>query len=129
MLYSNHIYILLLWFGHRILTHKTKLYGRNYVCISAIFAWNYLQNLHRNILFHKLTKNILKKLRTLPFLGKYVFQISVIIYLILHLLSWRFQTFCSIKASVKFYFRGDCTGLHKIFLGYHGGVWKFYINF
>ena len=35
-------------------SHRTKLYGRNSVCISAIFTWNYLQNLHRNILFHKL---------------------------------------------------------------------------
>ena len=36
-------------------SHRTKLYGRNSVCIRAIFTWNYLQNLHRNILFHKLT--------------------------------------------------------------------------
>ena len=42
------------------------------VCISAIFTWNYLQNLHRNILFHKLTTNSLKKLLTLHFLRKYV---------------------------------------------------------
>ena len=50
----------------------TELYGRNSVCISAIFTWNYLQNLHRNILFHKLTTNSLKKLLTLHFLRKYV---------------------------------------------------------
>ena len=41
-------------------SNKAKLYGRNSVCISAIFTWNYLQNLHRNILFHKLTTNCLK---------------------------------------------------------------------
>ena len=43
------------------------LYGRNSVCISVIFTWNYFQNLHRNISFHKLTKNSLKKLLTLHF--------------------------------------------------------------
>ena len=32
-------------------SHRTILYGRNSVCISAIFTWNYLENLHRNILF------------------------------------------------------------------------------
>ena len=53
-------------------SHRTKLYGRNSVCISAIFTWNYLQNLRRNILFHKLTTKCLKKLLTLHFLTKYV---------------------------------------------------------
>ena len=53
-------------------SHRTKLYGRNSVCISAIFTWNYLQNFHRNILFHKLTTKCLKKLLTLHFLRKYV---------------------------------------------------------
>ena len=52
--------------------HRTKLYGRNSVCISAIFTWNYLQNFHRNISFHKLTTKYLKKLLTLHFLRKYV---------------------------------------------------------
>ena len=51
-------------------SQRTKLYARNSVCISAIFTWNYLQNLHRNILFQKLTTNGLKKLLTLHFLGK-----------------------------------------------------------
>ena len=55
-------------------SHRTKLYGRNSVCISAIFTWNYLQNLHRNILFHKLTTKCLKKLLTLHFLRKYVWH-------------------------------------------------------
>ena len=36
-------------------SYITKLYRRNSVCISGIFTRNYLQNLHRNILFHKLT--------------------------------------------------------------------------
>ena len=45
-------------------SHRTKLYGRNSVCISAIFTWNYLQNFHRNILFHKLTRKCLKTLLT-----------------------------------------------------------------
>ena len=55
-------------------SHRTKLYDRNVVCISAIFTWNYLQNLHRNILFHKLTTKCLKKLPTLHFLRKYVWH-------------------------------------------------------
>ena len=53
-------------------SHITKLYGRHSVCISAIFTWNYLQNLYRNILFYKLTTKCLKKLQTLHFLRKYV---------------------------------------------------------
>ena len=51
-------------------SHKTKLYGRNSVCISVVFTCNYLQNLHKNILFHKLTTNSLKKLLTLHFFQK-----------------------------------------------------------
>ena len=39
-------------------SHRTKLYGRNSVCISAILTWSYLQNLHRNISFHKLTRSL-----------------------------------------------------------------------
>ena len=27
-------------------SHRTKLYGRNPICITAIFTWNYLQNFH-----------------------------------------------------------------------------------
>ena len=50
-------------------SHRTKLHGINSVCISAIFFRNYLQNLHRNILFQKLTT---KKILTLRFLRKYV---------------------------------------------------------
>ena len=53
-------------------SHRTKLYGRNSVCISAISTCNYLQNLHRNIFFHKLTTKYLKKLLTLHFLKKYI---------------------------------------------------------
>ena len=37
--------------------HITKLYGRNSVSINAIFTRNYFQNLHKNILFPKLTTN------------------------------------------------------------------------
>ena len=55
-------------------SHRTKLYGRNYVCISAIFTWNYLQNLYRNILFHELITISLKKLLALQFLRKYVWH-------------------------------------------------------
>ena len=47
---------------------RTKLYGRNSVCDSAIFTWNYLQNFRRNILFHKLTTKCLKKLVAVHFL-------------------------------------------------------------
>ena len=77
------------WFGHfsnfdthntrwsnlgclNVPSHRTKLYGRNSVCISAILTWHYLQNLHRNILFHKLTPKCLTKSQTLLFLRKYV---------------------------------------------------------
>ena len=47
-------------------------YMEEIVCISVIFTWNYLQNRHRNNLFHKLTTKCLKKLLTLHFLRKYV---------------------------------------------------------
>ena len=67
--------------------HRTKLYGKNSVCISTIFAWNYLQNFHRNILFHKLITKCLKKLLTL------------------HSLPPRLHAICSIKNGLKFYFR------------------------
>ena len=55
---------------HNVPSHRTKLYGRNSVCISAIFTWNYLQNFHRNILLRKLITYCLKKLLTLHFLRK-----------------------------------------------------------
>ena len=55
-----------------LLSHRTKLYRRNSVSISAIFNWNYLQNLHRNALFHKLTTKSLRELLTLHFWRKYV---------------------------------------------------------
>ena len=32
-------------------SRRSKLYGRNSVCIIAIFSWNYFPNLHRNIYF------------------------------------------------------------------------------
>ena len=51
-------------------SHRAKLYGRNFVCISATFTRNYLQNLHINILFHNLTTTCLKKLLTLHFFKK-----------------------------------------------------------
>ena len=46
-------------------SHIPKLYRRNSVCICAILTWNDLQNLHINILFHKLTTKCLKKLLSL----------------------------------------------------------------
>ena len=55
-----------------LLSHRTKLYRRNSVSISAIFNWNYLQNLHINALFHKLTTKSLRELLTLHFWRKYV---------------------------------------------------------
>ena len=42
--------------------HKTKIYGRRSVNISAIYTWNYLQSHHRNIMFHQLSLTRLKKL-------------------------------------------------------------------
>ena len=51
-------------------SHRTKQYGRNFVCISAVFTWNYLQNIQRNILCHELTTNCLKKLLNTSFFEK-----------------------------------------------------------
>ena len=53
-------------------SHITELYGRNSVCISTIFTWNYLQNLHRNILFHKLTSKCWKTLPTFHLFSTYL---------------------------------------------------------
>ena len=93
--------------------HRTKLYGRNSVCISAIFTWNYLQNFHRNISFHKLTTKCLKKLLTLHFLRKYVWHnFSHNIYI--PLLPQRLQAFCSIENGLKFYFRISLWHLKKV---------------
>ena len=36
----------------KISSHKTKIYERQSVNISAICTWNYLQSHHRNIMFH-----------------------------------------------------------------------------
>ena len=51
-------------------SHRTNLYEKNSVCISAIFTWNYLQNFQRNNLFHKFTTKCLKNLLTLHFFEK-----------------------------------------------------------
>ena len=37
----------------KIPPHKTKIYGRRSVNISAIYTWNYLQSHHKNIMFHQ----------------------------------------------------------------------------
>ena len=57
--------------GGRIWTALMYL-GRDSVFISAIFTWNYLQKLQRNILFHKITTKCLKTLLTPHFLRDYV---------------------------------------------------------
>ena len=41
--------------------HKTKIYGRQSVKISAIYIWNYLQRIHKNI-FYQLSLTKRKKL-------------------------------------------------------------------
>ena len=46
----------------KIPPHKTKIYGRQSVNISAIYIWNYLQSHHKNIMFHQLSLTRLKKL-------------------------------------------------------------------
>ena len=101
--------------------------GKNSVCISAIFTWNYLQNLHRNILFHKLTTKCLKKLLTLHFLRKYVWHDF------LHNISSSYpyclkdyRLFVQLKMAWNFIFAfpsgtwrgfgGDGMGLHEAFL-------------
>ena len=122
-------------------SHRTKLYGRNSVFISAIFTWNYLQNLHRNILFHKLTTKCLKKLLTLHFLRKYLwhdfthifFYSYCLIFFYSYCLKY-YRIFVLLKMARNFIFAffsgawrrfsGDGIGLHKAFFGCHGGVWK-----
>ena len=42
--------------------HKTKMYGRQTVNISAIYIWNCLQRIHKNIMFYQLFLTKLKKL-------------------------------------------------------------------
>ena len=46
----------------KIPPHKTAIYGRQSVNISAIYTWNYLQSHHRNIMFRQLSLTRLKKL-------------------------------------------------------------------
>ena len=46
----------------KILPHKTKIYGRQSVNISAIYIWNYLQRTHKNIMCYQLSLTRLKKL-------------------------------------------------------------------
>ena len=46
----------------KIRPHKTKIYGRQSVNISAIYIWNYLQRIHKNIMFYQLSLTKLKKL-------------------------------------------------------------------
>ena len=46
----------------KIPLHKTKMYGRQSAGISAIYIWNYLQRIHKNILFYQLCLTKLKKL-------------------------------------------------------------------
>ena len=46
----------------KIPPHKTKIYGRQSVNISAIYTWNYLQSHHKNRMFHQLSLARLKKL-------------------------------------------------------------------
>ena len=46
----------------KIPPHKTTIYERQSVNISAIYTWNYLRSHHRNIMFHKLSLTRLKKL-------------------------------------------------------------------
>ena len=94
-------------------SHRTKLYGKNSVCISAIFTWNFFQNLHRNISFHKLTSKSLKKLLTLSFLRKYVWKgFSHNIFLAF---CWSF--ILEFLSSAWRGFSRDGIGLHKTFLG------------
>ena len=88
-------------------SHRTKLYGRNSVCISAIFTWNYLQNLHRNILFHTLTTKCLKKNTS------FFDMTSHVIYLLLPLLPQKLQAICSIDNGLKFYFRVSLSRLKR----------------
>ena len=46
----------------KIPPNKTKVYGRQSVNISAIYIWNYLQRIHKNVMFYPLSLTKLKKL-------------------------------------------------------------------
>ena len=46
----------------KIPPHRNKIYGRQSVNISAIYIWNYLQRIHKNIMFYQLSLTKLKKL-------------------------------------------------------------------
>ena len=46
----------------KIPPHKTRIYGRQSVNISAMYIWNYLQRIHKNIMFHQFSLTRLKKL-------------------------------------------------------------------
>ena len=46
----------------KIPPHKTKIYGRQSVNISAIYIWNYLQRIHKNVMFYQLSLTKLRKL-------------------------------------------------------------------
>ena len=46
----------------KIPSHKTKIYGKHSVNISAIYTWNYFQKFHVNILFCQLPQTKLKSL-------------------------------------------------------------------
>ena len=91
------------------------------VCVHAIFTWNYLQNLHRTILIH--TTNTLKKLLTLHFWGKYVWQTSLLMYLFFLPLLKDFTLFLQLKLTWNFIsmllcgtwrgFDGCCIDLHE----------------
>ena len=55
----------------KIPPHKTAIYGRQSVNISAIYIWNYLQSHHRNIMFHHLSLTRRKKLIMQYYFSKY----------------------------------------------------------
>ena len=88
-------------------SHRTKQ-------ILAIFTCNYLQNLHRNILFHKLTRK-----NCIFFYPYYLKDYKLFVQL---KLAWNF-IFVLFSGTWRG-FGGDSIDLHKAFLGCHGGVWK-----
>ena len=104
--------------------HRNKLYGRTSVCISAIFTWKYLQNLHGSISFHKLTRKCLKKLLTLHFLRKYVlhdFSHNISSSTLVaskikgYLFNWKWLEIFAFLSLAWRGFGGDGIGLHKAF--------------
>ena len=54
--------------------HKSKIYGRQSVNISAIYTWNYLQSHRRNIMFHQLSLTRLNKLIMQYYFSNYDYQ-------------------------------------------------------